>query len=152
MSLLRLVTSIGSILAVVIVGVVVVSMLDSFNESIQESGVSDESKDFTAESTSSYYWGLDFFFASFFVSVGVASIVTAYYTSLSPGFAVLSFFLVLMLMAIPYALQDVWETFSDDSVVRGGVQNLPITDFFMSNYVVVSLLFSAVSVVAGVIR
>jgi len=140
MSLLRLVTSIGSILAVVIVGVVVVSMLDSFNTSIQESSVSEESKSFTAESTSGYYWGLDFFFASFFVSLGLASIVTAYYSNLSPGFAVLSLFLVLMLMAIPYALQDVWETFSDDSIVRGGVQNLPVTDFFMSNYVDCSFL------------
>jgi len=147
------VLSVGLLFAVAVAVVFTTMITTSFTDSIEANdALNQESKNVATKNASGFTWSLDLLVLFGYVAALFSVVATGYMTATNPFMAVIGIFIVVMMVAIPLAFMDGWEEFTDKDSVRSAAQQLPVTDFIMSNYAYLAVAASVLGVLAGVIR
>lgn len=118
-----------------------------FNEDMQNQSLSNASKQISADASSRYSTVFDWIFFTVFIFAGLAFMVVLFLLDSNPVlfFAVLILFVfVLIVIAI---MSNAYDEFSDNSDISDEVDNLPVLNWLLNNYVLAMLVMGFLGIV-----
>jgi len=132
-----------------VVAVVMQTLVIGVNDAFTEQEVAEEAQSITQQAVDMHSSVYDWLALCMYLGLAGAAVTAAYLSPNSKLMGFLSFLVVIAMLAVPMAFSEAWAVFSDSETIRSTVATMPVTDFILSNY---ALLTVGVGFLAGVAR